>query len=337
MTFSGNNSKLGSANNENQNILTPTLTKEKLAKKSSKRQFPAILSVLLILIFSFELFADLRGQQGEEKNERLIQLVRAETAEVDSTNDSPSVEAALDDDDDDDDEELNASASNEYPDNEGDNDDSYEEADEDDADRQAASERVETWQDETRPAGKSQAPSSGNQPVGRRTRRSAPGEVQPRRIDDISRRIELRKQVRKPRSRSGSNEDVDFGDDDSWVHDGVDNIHIDPETKRAASELAHDEANSIDAEYEPNENSNDGAGTSGAAADEAPTYVNRTRVTTIAEVIPVPTSDDGDNSDGGSQAASSSGAYLPAAYLTHAQAQALIARSQRRRDDEDAD
>lgn len=76
------------------------------------------------------------------------------------------------------------------------------------------------------------------------------------------------------RTRSARPADDEFevdadGNEDAWVHDGVDDIQIDPETKRAASELSYDEQ-SIDAEYEPKS-----------------TLVNKTRITTIAEVIPM--------------------------------------------------
>lgn len=66
---------------------------------------------------------------------------------------------------------------------------------------------------------------------------------------------------------------VDDGDEDAWVHDGIDDIHIDPETKRAASEHSYDEK-SIDAEYDPHQK-------------QESNVVNKTRVTTIAEVIPM--------------------------------------------------
>lgn len=80
------------------------------------------------------------------------------------------------------------------------------------------------------------------------------------------RSLAKRATTRQPEDEFGVDED---GEEDAWVHDGVDDISIDPETKRAASELSYDEQ-SIDAEYEPKSN-----------------VVNRTRVTTIEEVIPM--------------------------------------------------
>lgn len=164
------------------------------------------------------------------------------------------------------------------------------------------------------------------------------------------RRAERRKRAPRQRNRPPSDEDdfsVEDGDEDAWVNDGVDDIQIDPETKRAASELSHDER-SIDAEYEP------------YASKEAP-VPNRTRITTIAEVIPMSDdsySDLGDSTkverrflpapplqaesqpnraaeqataakarttlNGGQASFQQAAAYLPAAYLTIDQAQKLI-------------
>lgn len=139
-------------------------------------------------------------------------------------------------------------------------------------------------------------------------------------------------------ARGNNDEDfaIDDGDEDAWVHDGVDDIHIDPETKRAASELSRDESNSIDAEYDPN---------NGGAAHESespPPVVNRTRVTTISEVIPM-NSDELDSISPPKQPAGpaapwpgrrvqmmasaagpGAGPLLPASYLTLDQVQRLI-------------
>lgn len=65
--------------------------------------------------------------------------------------------------------------------------------------------------------------------------------------------------------------DADYGGDDAWVHDGIDDVHIDPETKNAASEMSYDEK-SIDAEYAPYQQRQ---------------QQNKTRLTTITEVIPI--------------------------------------------------
>lgn len=146
-----------------------------------------------------------------------------------------------------------------------------------------------------------------------------------------------RHESRRANDNNNNNNEDDFavedGDEDAWVHDGVDDIHIDPETKKAASELSVDER-SIDAEYEP-------------YAHKEPPVLNRTRITTIAEVIPMNT-DDADSNDkdsskvnwhflspptsassgntGAPAAASqkSPSVYLPASYLTIDQAQKLI-------------
>lgn len=114
-----------------------------------------------------------------------------------------------------------------------------------------------------------------------------------------------------------ANEDPDFvvddGDEDAWVHDGVDDIHIDPETKRAASEHSYDER-SIDSEYEPREEQQD-------------RIKNRTRITTIAEVIPM--SVDGNSESGGGGDGESSSKlverFLPAAHLSMAEIERLMA------------
>lgn len=131
---------------------------------------------------------------------------------------------------------------------------------------------------------------------------------QPRRNKrDIEDRIVLasRRAARQERNREPP-EDLDYAvnddDVDAWVHDGVDDIHIDPETKRAASEHSYDEK-SIDAEYEPR---------------EAP--LNRTRVTTIAEVIPIGQEDSGQGGDSSRLVRH----YVPAAHLSLEQIQRLI-------------
>lgn len=79
---------------------------------------------------------------------------------------------------------------------------------------------------------------------------------------------------RRAAARANDDFNVDDGDEDAWVHDGVDDIHIDPETRRAASELASDTERQLDAEYDPSEPAEG-------------RVLNRTRITTIAEVIPM--------------------------------------------------
>lgn len=133
-----------------------------------------------------------------------------------------------------------------------------------------------------------------------------------------SRRAEQR---RRASNRDADDFSVDDGDEDAWAHDGIDDIHIDPETKRAASELSLDEK-SIDAEY-----------------DQAQ-VPNRTRVTTISEVIPMTSN----NQDSGQDnelsiandkdstrissrflpAPSKPTTYLPAAMLSLEEAQQII-------------
>jgi hypothetical protein len=165
------------------------------------------------------------------------------------------------------------------------------------------------------------------------------------RIVLASRRAGLRQRRRADDKSNDDDFEVDDGNEDAWVHDGVDDIHIDPETKRAASELSRDEA-SIDAEYEPQ---GGGGGGGGGQEGESQPVANRTRITTIQEVIPMNT----DELDSGSldrdhqhrlgsvlgSAASvraNSGPLLPASYLTLGQVQQLL-ESQRRTDNEDDD
>lgn len=125
---------------------------------------------------------------------------------------------------------------------------------------------------------------------------------------------------------------MDDGDEDAWVHDGIDDIHIDPETKRAASELSRDESSSIDAEYDP-------SGASGQAqASAGEPIVNRTRITTIAEVIPMGASDLEPTGAVQLLSGTASARYLPAAYLTLDQVQRLVAgrgRGQEELDEQD--
>lgn len=157
---------------------------------------------------------------------------------------------------------------------------------------------------------------------------------------DLEDRLTLASRRAERRDRQQTDDDftVDDGDEDAWVHDGIDDIQIDPETKKAASELSYDER-SIDAEYEP-------------YAHKEPPILNRTRITTIAEVIPM--SDDSEGADrdstkvnwrflppqSPSQQHTHSGTesegwssnqptvYLPASYLTIDQAQKLIDHQQ---------
>lgn len=150
---------------------------------------------------------------------------------------------------------------------------------------------------------------------------------------DLEDRIVLasRRAARRNKASSagqgGDNDDfsVDDGDEDAWVHDGVDDIHIDPETKRAASELSYDEK-SIDDEYRPYQQNQDAV-------------MNRTRITTITDVIPmnVQDSDSDGGVDGGGSGDSSRvitrflrppGAFLPAAWLTMDQVQRLFAQQE---------
>lgn len=147
---------------------------------------------------------------------------------------------------------------------------------------------------------------------------------------DIENRIRLASSRSNSRTRSNvasAPDDesfaIDDGDEDAWVHDGIDDIHIDPETKRAASEVSSSvDDSSIDSEYEPKEQQ----------------LVNRTRVTTISEVIPIAApegaagaDDSGDSTSLSSRymrpAASVSG-YLPAALLTLDQARRLVETNQ---------
>lgn len=93
-------------------------------------------------------------------------------------------------------------------------------------------------------------------------------------IEDAISLASLRRQAAQ-RRKEADEYNVDDGDEDAWIHDGVDDIQIDPETKKAASELSFDEK-SIDAEYDPHQ----------MKADENK-IVNKTRVTTISEVIPM--------------------------------------------------
>lgn len=135
---------------------------------------------------------------------------------------------------------------------------------------------------------------------------------------DIEDRIVLASRRAAQRRRANINnqgEDPDFvvddGDEDAWVHDGVDDIHIDPETKKAASELSYDEK-SIDSEYEPKEQ-----------------VANRTRITTISEVIPINLDSDSQQSTNDNQQDDRESSkivthYLPASHLSIDQVQRLI-------------
>lgn len=147
----------------------------------------------------------------------------------------------------------------------------------------------------------------------------------------LASRRDQRRQRNKKAAAASKDEDefsVEDGDEDAWVHDGVDDIHIDPETKKAASELSYDER-SIDAEYEPH-------------GQKEPPVLNRTRITTIAEVIPM---NDEANEEANERDSSkldwrvlpapaleqrrpagslAQAAFLPASYLTIEQAQKLI-------------
>lgn len=112
-------------------------------------------------------------------------------------------------------------------------------------------------------------------------------------LDDVASELQRRLAAEAKRQSIRLNskpEDLEFqmddGDVDAWVHDGVDDIHIDPETRQAASQLSHDER-SIDAEYEPHQ-----------ASEQDVPIVNGTRLTTITEVIPMRRDQSGyDNDD----------------------------------------
>jgi len=105
---------------------------------------------------------------------------------------------------------------------------------------------------------------------------------------------------------------IDDGDEDAWVHDGIDDIHIDPETRRAASELAREESSSIDAEYEPHAAGQETSPAEGQSSGRA--SGRQLAAVTIAGVIPAAT--------GGRGRAAP--ALLPAAYLSLGQVQALV-------------
>ena len=127
-----------------------------------------------------------------------------------------------------------------------------------------------------------------------------------------------RAEARAPLGDNYRDEDfaIDDGDEDAWVHDGIDDIHIDPETRRAASELSRDEQASIEAEYAEQQ-----------PVGSAP-LVNRTRVTTISEVIPTGAGE----AERGQVAPAP---LLPAAYLSLEQVEALVGeRRARGRDGE---
>lgn len=195
-------------------------------------------------------------------------------------------------DDDDEDEELDASATNDYPEN----DESYEDAD----DQQESSLR-HRWME---PPGTARS-------LSRRPKRDIEDVSSWSTPDVMENRIPLEQEQENAQSRvrrriqddiDGSF-NVDDGNEDAWVHDGVDDIHIDPETRHAANQLNQDQAaNSLDAEYEPQ---GSGAGQSAGADEQSETgdnkaasssalptdehgnpIVNRTRITTISEVIP---------------------------------------------------
>lgn len=193
-------------------------------------------------------------------------------------------------DDDDEDEELDASATNEYPDNDTEStDESYEEPE----DGQESS-RVERWlgrPDElghARVGPETSALASEPKPRARRARRqAADDDIGPSvSNDEIARPVPV-----APRAdEMDAAFNVDDGDEDAWVHDGVDDIQIDPETRRAATELSYDQEPSIDAEYDPHGPPQ--SGQAGALDDDAEPIVNRTRVTTISEVIPTRVDED---------------------------------------------
>lgn len=171
-------------------------------------------------------------------------------------------------DDDDEDEELDSSATNDYPDNEN-NDESYEEPEE--------SRRLERWLG--RPQGV--IPTNNG-----RHRRDIDGLGMNPANEELANVIGTE---RRADDMDGTF-NVDDGDEDSWVHDGVDDIQIDPETKQAASEHSYDQDKSIDAEYDPH--SGQQSNLIPSVDDDTEPIVNRTRVTTITEVIPTRVDED---------------------------------------------
>ena len=110
-----------------------------------------IIRTLVVLFLCIEIFASILGHDDHlnhttDQSDKPIQaadklvrsslgslqfIVHAADANVDAYADASSESPAVDalEDDDEDDEELNASASNEYPDGENDNDESYEDGD----------------------------------------------------------------------------------------------------------------------------------------------------------------------------------------------------------------
>lgn len=289
-------------------------------------------------------------------------------------------------DDDDDDEELDASASNEYPEN----DENYE-----DAEDQQESATRHRWLRPPQPASSSfvttTPPSSQVTPASLDDSELATSGTSSARddgralgrfkrdLDDIStafsswpdgleNRIPVNRRSDSADSSaagegSPSSDDiegsfpVDDGNEDAWVHDGVDDIQIDPETKRAASELNSDQApSSLDAEYEPvgggggggpASSADGGDGQQAASSVGVPTdedgnpIYNRTRVTTISEVIPTrvegadsmmgePDDEGVDNLESSlistqyAQAPPTQGSFLPASHLSREQVQQLF-------------
>lgn len=116
----------------------------KRKKKKQRRQLDfswiGQLRLSMVLVLSFNIMADVIEQQRLSKVAgpltgsltqsilRVVAFVAAADSYADASAESPSVEAALEDEDEDD-EELDAAPSNEYPDGENDNDESYEDAD----------------------------------------------------------------------------------------------------------------------------------------------------------------------------------------------------------------
>lgn len=228
-----------------------------------------IFTSLIVTLVAIKLSLDLsRHLLAEESPSNLVvwaswigELPTAAEVYADASSDVPSGESF---DDDDEDEELDASATNEYPDNENDNNDETYDEPEDAQDTL----RVERWLGRPREAS-----------VLTRKRRD---------LEDIGispANEELARPI--PTTRRSDDMDgsfnVDDGDEDAWVHDGVDDIQIDPETRRAASELSYDQERNIDAEYEPN-----GRQTNPVVEvdEDGDPIINRTRITTISEVIP---------------------------------------------------
>lgn len=286
------------------------ISRKFVVKRQVKSQ--VLLAIFLSLLWSI-LISDLISNSNLTSNGQNVRVWASWIGEMptaaeiygDASAEMPSAEAF---DDDEDDEELDASATNEYPDNENDNDNDENYEDAEDANDNAESRKAELWlrPDRTRTDAGHAVWSDLEGPAWRRNKRDLED-----RIVLASRRAAQKRKADEAASQEDPDFVVDDGDEDAWVHDGIDDIHIDPETKRAASELSHDER-SIDAEYEPKEQ-----------------LANRTRITTISEVIPMNMDgQSGDEQGSPSNDRESSKViqhYLPASHLSIDTVQRLMA------------